>query len=211
MKKLEKKPLIICVCMILIQSVSYLFVKLLQGQTHLIGSTLDNSIPFINYFIIFYCLWYVLLFFVPYYLYIKDKNMFTKYIISYTLAVFISSIIFIIYPTEVIRPLLNNNNLLDIITNLIYKVDTPAINCLPSMHCAICTLFIISLSISKKSNNVIKIIINIMSILIMLSTLFVKQHVIIDALTGIVMMSIIFIYVNYNNRIVNKVKKLLNI
>ena len=45
----------------------------------------------------------------------------------------------------------------------------------------------------------------------MLSTVFVKQHVVIDIISGDILMTIIYLIVNNNKKIVNKTKKVLNI
>ena len=211
MKKLEKKPLLISVGLILFQSMSYLFIKLFQGTPHLLNSYIDSKIPFCNWFIIIYCTWHVLIFFLPYYLYKKDKNELAKYLSCYVLSIIISSIIFVIYPTTVARPTLENNNILNMLVNFIYFIDNPPINCLPSMHCAVSMLFVLSSFTSKKVPNKMKIFIFIISILIMLSTVFVKQHAFIDIITGDILMVFIYLYVNFNKKIVNRTKKLLNI
>lgn len=212
MKKNEKfKPLLIPLLLVSFQGLSFLFVKLFQSNIHIISNSIDDKIPFINYFIIPYCFWYVMLFTMPYFLYNKDKNSLCKYLASYIICVLITDVFFIIYPTGVIRPDLLNNNVLNIITNIIYYIDTPAVNCMPSMHCAISMLFILSACTSKKFNTTFKLLVTIISILIMLSTLFIKQHVLIDLITGNILMTIIFIFVNYNKKLVNKTKKLLNI
>ncbi len=210
-KKIEIKPLLFSIGLMIFQSLTYLLVKIFQGPTHLLNSPLDDKIPFISLFILIYVFWYFLLFFVPYNFYIKDKESFYKYVVSILIAILFSDIIFIIYPTEVIRPTIENTNVLNIITNLIYLVDTPAINCLPSMHCSISMLFILSTLFSKKTTKKYKTFIIISSILIMLSTLFVKQHVIIDLITGDLLMIIIFMYVNKSKKIVNYAKKILKI
>ena len=209
--KIEKKPVLITVSLIAFQSLSFLFVKLFQSNYHVLESTIDNQIPFNKWWILIYCSWHILIFYIPYYLYKKDKNTLAKYLVCYVASIIISSIIFIIYPTIVSRPALDNSNILHILTNFIYWLDNPAINCLPSMHCAISMLFIFSIFTSKKTSRNMKIFILIISILIMISTLFVKQHVVIDIVTGDIMMTFIYFCVNIDKKGVNKVKKLLNI
>lgn len=209
LKKLEIKPILFSIGLIGFQSLSFLFVKLFQGKTHLLNSSIDDKIQFLSIFILIYCLWYVLIFITPYYYYKRDKRVFYKYVTSYIISIIISSIVFVIYPTEVIRPTLENNNLFNIMTNIIYWVDNPAINCLPSMHCAISMLFILSAFDSKKTTVSYRLFISLSSIGIMLSTLFVKQHVMIDLITGNIMMTIIYLIVSYNPKLLNKVEKIL--
>ena len=209
-KKIELKPLLISVGLVLFQTIFFFTAKLLQGEPHLIGSTFDNNTPYCSFFIIFYVSWYLLLFIVPYYLYKKDKELLYKYIAGYSLMAIVAAIIFIIYPTTIVRAELGKG-IFDWITNIIYFVDTPAINCLPSLHCAISMLFILVSLVSKKATKQFKIPVIIISILVMISTLLVKQHVLIDLITGDLLMLIIFIYVNKSKRIVKFVQKLLKI
>lgn len=210
LKKLELKPLLISVGLVIFQSIFFFTAKLLQGEPHLIGNTFDHNTPFISFFILFYVSWYLLLFIVPYYLYKKDKPTLYKYIAAYSICAVTAAIIFVIYPTTLERGTLGKG-VFDFITSIIYWVDTPAINCLPSLHCAISMLFILVSLVSKKVTNKFRIPVITLSILIMISTLLVKQHVLIDLITGDILMLVIFIIVNYSKNIVNFVQKLLKI
>ena len=74
MKKIEKKPLLIAIALILIQSMGYLITKFFEGTPHLISNAIDAKIPFSIYAVIPYSSWFFLLIIVPYILYKKDKN-----------------------------------------------------------------------------------------------------------------------------------------
>ncbi len=211
LKKIKFKPLLVTVSLIAIQTTLYFISKLFQGQPHLIGNFIDEVIPFNSLFIIPYYLWYALIFIVPYYLFLKDKDMFYKYIICYVFTALISNTIFLFYPTMVIRPEIEVTNITTFLTNFIYIIDNPAINCFPSLHCAISMLFILTSCTSKKINNKFKIFIFFMSVLVMLSTLFTKQHVFVDLVSGDIIALIVFIIFRKNKIIVNKMKELLKI
>ena len=210
-KKIQFKPLCISIGMIIFQTIFYFMAKLFQGNAHVIGGFIDDKIPFCNIFIIPYCIWYVLVFVVPYYLYIKDTEALSKYVSSYLVCSIIADIIFVIYPTIVIRPDIENTGFLNFVTNFIYWTDTPPINCMPSLHCAISILFILATFSSKYVSKFFKIFIFIISIIIMMSTLFIKQHVFIDFITGITLMIYIYIFVINNTLILDKTKKLLRL
>ena len=211
MKKLELKPFLISIGLILSQTVFFFLTKLLQSDYHIIGNAIDQKIQFNSLAIIPYYIWYILLLVVPYYLYRKDKEMLCKFIASYILCVFISSIIFVCYPTTVLRPEIKPDSLLNFMTWFIYKADTPAVNCLPSLHCAISMLFTLSAFCSKNVSLKFKITIAILSILVMISTLVIKQHVFIDLVTGDVLMTICFLLMYNNQFVLSKIKKLLKI
>ena len=67
MKKLEKKPILLSVGLVVFESLLYFVSKILQGPAHIMNGTIDNAIPFCVYFIIPYCFWYLLIFYIPYY------------------------------------------------------------------------------------------------------------------------------------------------
>lgn len=208
-KKIEYKPLILTVALIAFQSLCYFISKLLGGNPTLIGGVIDNKIPFNIWFIIPYCIWYLLIFLIPYYLYKKDKNIFTKYFLAYSLSTFIANIIFIAYPTCVDRPIVTGTSLIELMTRIVFWIDTPAQNCFPSLHCAVSMLFILYMFECKKAPMYLKILTTIMSILIMMATLFTKQHVFIDLVSGDILAIISYIIVGKFKKTNKKVKELL--
>lgn len=211
MKKLKLKPIIIAILLVVFQSICYATSRTLNSNIHLIGGIIDDKIAFNIYFMIPYMCWYFLLFIVPYYLFIKDKNSFSKYCLSFILVTLIANIVFAIYPTTVIRPQVTGNNILELLTRFIFWIDTPPLNCFPSQHCAMSMLWLLFIDTSKKSNNIVKIIITILSISIMIATLFVKQHVFIDLVSGDIIAICVFIVIKYENKLTNKFKELLKI
>ncbi len=211
LKKIEIKPLITTIVLILIQTAMFFLSKLVQGNPHIIGNFIDEAIPFNVWFIIPYYSWYILIFAVPYYIFLKDKNRFYKYIINYFFISLFANIIFLFYPSIVIRPEFETTGILTFMTNFIYWIDNPAINCFPSLHCAISMLFILIICTMKNANIRFKIFIFFMSILIMFSTLFTKQHVFVDLVSGDILALIVYILFNNNKKIVKKMQELLKL
>ena len=211
LKKIEIKPLLTTVALILFQLVIFFVNKLIQGTPHQIGNFIDDAIPFNSLFIIPYYIWYLLIFIVPYYIYLKDKTKFYRYIIDYIVITLIANVVFIIYPSIVIRPEIEVTNITTFLTNFIYVIDTPAINCFPSLHCAISMLFILTTCTIKSANTKYKIFIFIMSVLIMLSTLFTKQHVFIDLVSGDILAFVVYLIFRNNKKIVKKMQELLKL
>lgn len=209
-EKIEIKPLIATVCLVCIQSILYFVSKLLQGNLNLIGNTIDTKIPFVPAFFIPYCIWYLMIFIIPYYLYCKDKDKFIKYTIAYILCSMIGNIVFISYPSTVARPTVTGTDIFSLIAKFIYWIDTPT-NCFPSLHCAISMLFILYICESKNTNIITKISVCIISILIMLSTLFTKQHVFIDFISGDIIALIVYLIVKPSKKLPNYIKTKLNI
>lgn len=209
-KKLEIKPIITTISLVCIQSILYFISKLLQGDLNLVGNVIDTKIPFVPAFFIPYCIWYLMIFIIPYYLYCKDKDKFIKYTMAYILCSMIGNIVFISYPSTVARPTVTGTDIFSLIAKFIYWIDTPT-NCFPSLHCAISMLFILYVCESKNTNIITKISVCIISILIMLSTLFTKQHVVVDFISGDILALIVYLIVKPSKKLPNYIKTKLNI
>ncbi len=209
-KKLEIKPIITTISLVCIQSILYFISKLLQGDLNLVGNVIDTKIPFVPAFFIPYCIWYLMIFIIPYYLYCKDKDKFIKYTMAYILCSMIGNIVFISYPSTVARPTVTGTDIFSLIAKFIYWIDTPT-NCFPSLHCAISMLFILYTCESKNTNIITKISVCIISILIMLSTLFTKQHVVVDFISGDMLALIVYLIVKPSKKLPNYIKTKLNI
>lgn len=208
MKKIEVKPILVAILLIIFQSILYTLSKVFCVTPHLIGNSIDAKIPFVLIFIIPYVFWYLMLFIMPYKMYQKDKTNFYKYIITTILIVIIANIIFVCYPTIVNRPELIGNNILVKLTKIIYAIDTPALNCFPSLHCGFSMLFILHICTSNKQSNSFKIFTLISSILVMASTLLIKQHVFIDLISGDLLATIVYLFVRQEKKLTSKIKQL---
>ena len=209
-EKIEIKPIITTISLVCIQSILYFISKLLQGDLNLVGNVIDTKIPFVPVFFIPYCIWYLMIFIIPYYLYCKDKDKFIKYTMAYILCSMIGNIVFISYPSTVARPTVTGTDIFSLIAKFIYWIDTTT-NCFPSLHCAISMLFILYICESKNTNIITKISVCIISILIMLSTLFTKQHVVVDFISGDILALIVYLIVKTSKKLPNYIKTKLNI
>lgn len=181
--------------LVIYQSLLYLISKLTPIKTTILTSTIDSRIPFIPYFIYFYILWYVMLFIVPYLLYKSDKEIFKKYFVSTFISITIAGLIYILFPTSIVRASINGSGITNFIVKFIYLIDTPIMNCFPSMHCIISFLFIFSVIGCRNLSNKYKWVISILSCLIVISTLLVKQHVVVDVISGFIISSFVYFIV----------------
>jgi membrane-associated phospholipid phosphatase len=186
--------------MLVLQMITYALVKLFQTNYHTFNYSLDNKIPFIPQMIIIYNLFYPMIFITFHSIYKKDKQTFNKGIIAAIIGYIIADIIFIIYPVEMIRPDITNLHV-DPITRLIitltYNIDSPAINCFPSIHCIYCMNCIYTIIKTNNLNKRSKIIYIITLSLIILSVLIVKQHYIFDILSALIIVIISNIISNF--------------
>lgn len=189
--KRRVKLIIVITMLILFQSLIYFLTKFLQGEPNILTSNFDERLPFISQFVYFYIAWYVMLLVIPYLIYKNGKEEFYKYLTTYIISIIICGMIFVIFPTTVIKPIIEENNISNKLVQLIYIMDFPIINCLPSIHCLISYLYMFGITKTKMTRQN-KCIVYIVSVLIVLSTLFIKQHVIYDAIVSLIIASIVW-------------------
>lgn len=156
---------------------------------------IDRIIPFNKFFIIPYVLWYFYIFIVFIYFFFKDKKLYHKTLLAYNLGMIACFIIYYLFQTTTPRPVLNGNDFFTKLIFYIYSNDQP-FNCFPSIHSLSSYLMIAAALKLEKSNKWVNILIGTISLLIILSTLFIKQHVLLDALSAIILGDIIFKLVN---------------
>lgn len=148
---------------------------------------LDDLVPFCEWFLIPYLFWFVFLVGMHLYTLLYDIDTFNrmmKYIIiTYSAAI----IIYLIFPTrQELRPVsFERDNILTRFIAEFYQFDTNT-NVCPSIH-VIGSLAVMEAALwSKKINsNGIKAAFVVMAVLICLSTVFMKQHSIIDLLAAL--------------------------
>jgi membrane-associated phospholipid phosphatase len=144
---------------------------------------IDNNIPTLSIFVIPYCLFfaYVYLFLlVSLRLSLKQYQQIT---LAFIIASCVSYLVFIFYPTYVESIHLNNHTIFDSLVNWIYSVDR-RFNAFPSGHVfytTLCAIYIL------KWERRFKLIYLPLAVLIILSTVFIKQHYTPDIIGGLVL------------------------
>ena len=171
----------------------YFIVKQFIPSYHLITLNIDDKMPLVPFFIIFYSIWYPYLFVVFYFIFKKDKDKFKSLIKKSILCAVIADLCFIIYPTMVTRPEVNGyNSLISLMLYITYMTDIP-VNCFPSLHCIFALLVMYAVTFDKNMNKVFRILVGIISPLICLSTVLVKQHSVIDVVGALFLSCIIYV------------------
>lgn len=172
-------------------NISYFLLNNSKRGASSLATLLDQSIPFMKIFIIPYVAWYGFIIITFIYLCIKDKDAYYKTLISYDIGLVICYIVYFVYQTTVQRPIINDNDILSRMTLLIYKMDQPY-NCFPSIHVLTCYLMIKGINMSTARTKLNSILVTVISVIIIISTLFTKQHVVLDAVGGIFIADIVF-------------------
>lgn len=192
MKYLKEKFIPLCFMVSLpIISLIYRMVNNPDRGVNSLITDIDRGIPFLKIFVVPYILWYVFVFGVLFYFCIKDRNLYYRTLIACNISIIICCITYFFYQTMVPRPLLTGNDILTRMVGFVYRNDQPY-NCFPSIHSLTSYLMLKAISVSHIKNRKNHLIIGGMAFLIILSTFFIKQHVILDAVSAILLGDIVF-------------------
>lgn len=144
---------------------------------------IDEKIPYTPQFIVIYILWYPMIAFFPVLLYYCSASGYAVYMVAITTDILISLAVYLVYPSSFERPA-PPDGFWGWIMRIVYRCDYKGKNCMPSMHCSMCFI-IIAFSVSVKGIPLwMRMVFSIISVLIVFSTVFTKQHVIIDVITA---------------------------
>ena len=192
--------------MIPIINVNYILASILAKRGHDLTIKLDNIIPFNSIFIIPYVYWYLYIVIGFIFILVNSRKDYIRVFISFFIGMSVCYIVYYLYPTEISRPTIINSNILNYLVNIIYSLDRP-VNCFPSLH-VLTTYFIMRYTKYKNSKKKFYYT-EIVGVLIIISTLFIKQHFIADVISAIVLAEVIILLVRKIDD--SKIEKLLNL
>lgn len=157
-----------------------------EARCHVVHSVVDDKIPFVEYFVIFYVFWYLLVGGSLLYFMLFDVESFKHLQIFLIVTQVVAVIIYIFWPSvQYLRPAeFPRENVCTRILSIIYSFDTPTGVC-PSMHVAF-SLAVLSTWLKKQDTKLwVKILITIDVVLICFAVMFVKQHSFVDVVAAI--------------------------
>ncbi|MCH1627331.1 phosphatase PAP2 family protein [Ferdinandcohnia quinoae] len=190
-KYIKKAPYLLFLLVIPLLAIIYTLLNNRANNAVDISTTFDQAIPFLPIFIIPYIIWYAYIFCYLIYFCFKDTTVFIKSLILITMGELVCFVIYYFFQTTVPRPTLSGDGFLTMLVQWIYSNDQPY-NCFPSIH--VLTTFVIMLaSINIKNKHILNTIsIHVIGSLIILSTLFVKQHVIFDMIGSMLLVTFLY-------------------
>ena len=161
-------------------------------QYHVIHTVFDDYIPFCEYFIIPYLLWFPYMFCaVAYFIFWNDnKREYYQLTKNLCMGMTIFLIVSFIYPNgQMLRPVtFEHDNMFVHMVQWLYASDTPT-NILPSIH--VFNSLAIHRAITScqrlQNHRGIRMASWILTLLIVLSTMFLKQHSVVDVCLGVTM------------------------
>lgn len=164
----------------------------------MIYSPIDSKIPFCEYFIVPYYLWfpYIAVTVAAFVFLDKEKKDFTRLCITLGFGMTFFLLFSFLYPNAIsLRPqTMAHDNLFTTLTRMIYASDTST-NVFPSIHCFNSLAVCAAIWHNKRMNQypLLTISSTVLCALIILSTMFVKQHSIIDVIGAFVMFILLYI------------------
>jgi membrane-associated phospholipid phosphatase len=171
--------------------------KYITSQYWVSYTPLDDKIPFIGEFVVAYIAWFPAIWGIGIFLLFFDSDAFKRYVWSIIIGYSFSLLVFFVFPNgQNLRP--DSFSHSDIFTDMVqafYANDTNT-NVLPSMHVIGASAVTFAVFDSKKLRKPWLCAASvILAILIDLSTVFIKQHSILDVWAGLAVSAVIYITV----------------
>ena len=157
------------------------------GPRHSIHAPLDDKIPFLPWFIVPYIIWFVYIPALMLYMCFTDPRRFRRQVLTLFSGAYFCGLIFLLYPSAIdFRPAPQGRDLFSALCRMIYASDQP-VNVFPSLHCYEALAIHLSTFHGDfgKKHPVLRAGSLVLVILICLSTLFVKQHSVLDLIAGV--------------------------
>ena len=156
------------------------------GRFAILETWLDAYIPFAPYFVFAYYLYYPwVLLPIPI---LRDRQVFYHTIFAFWLLQTTALVSYLALPSRMVRPVLTGDGIAMDMVRAMYKAD-PGFNLLPSLHVAHSTL--IALVFWKYGRKYFPVV-AAGTLMISISTVFIKQHYVIDIPAGLVYAGVAF-------------------
>ncbi len=182
----------------------YLLFFLLLEQRNTAGNCwssdlpIDQLIPFCPVFLVFYCLWYPLLVGMGLYLLGCDAPAYRRYMAYLAITFFLSELIWFLLPSQQnLRPqLLAPEGVFTPGFTLLYRIDTNT-NVFPSAH----VVGAVGAALAAwdcprlRKRSAVPTVITVLAALICLSTVLVKQHAVLDVVSGLILSALAALWV----------------
>lgn len=115
---------------------------------------------------------------------LREKEIKYRFFTADLYARIICFLFFVFYPTTNVRPELVGNGIFVQGMRFLYQIDKP-VNLFPSIHCMASWFCCIGIRGDKKVPGWYKIVSVMIAVLVFISTLVTKQHVIVDVIGGV--------------------------
>jgi membrane-associated phospholipid phosphatase len=186
LKKLQKLVPLLWLLSIPLLGTLYSMQNHVKPVVHVLSTQLDRATPFVPFFSVFYFIWYPFIFITLFLIFQKKSFAYYQTIVAVCIGILLANVIFLVFPTLVPRPQLGEG--WNFFVPITYRLDEPY-NGFPSIHVLTCYLMLRGSGALAKLS---RLAVTVIAWLIILSTLFIKQHVIADVAAGIALGEIVF-------------------
>ncbi|HAQ07332.1 MAG TPA: phosphoesterase [Bacillus bacterium] len=160
-------------------------------DAQILSTKFDASIPFISIFIVPYIFWYVFILGYLIYFWYKDSTVYLKTLTVIVIGELACFVVYFFFQTTVPRPVLSGDGIFIDLVRMIYSHDQPY-NAFPSIHVLTTFAIILGNLNIRKNHPFHSLFVPVMGSLIIISTLFVKQHYILDMFGSMFLTSFIY-------------------
>lgn len=180
-------------CTLLLQILVFQGTKpLMAGAYHYnLETAWDMAIPFLPWTVLIYAGAFVYWFIATILILRGSKENAFRFLCSHCIGLLIALLFFLFLPTTNTRPEVQNGGLWNFGMKLVYALDTP-VNLFPSLHCELSWLCYLALKKVPGFPRSGKVLACVFSLLVFVSTLTTKQHILIDVLGGWLIAEIVF-------------------
>jgi membrane-associated phospholipid phosphatase len=184
--------------------VAYYLPRFITGKNvkyHQLKTRLDDKTPFVNWFVVFYLIAYIAAVAAPFATIIfGGEQALFRWLICIGAFSAVSFAAYLFYPTICPRDKnakkLRNGSVFDRAVAFVYRHDDPPISCCPSFHNGVIWLALFFyVAIFPSLNIIIAAALGALAVLVSLSTLFIRQHYLIDVVVSIIIAFVITLLV----------------
>ncbi len=167
---------------------------------HVIHSSLDSLVPFCEYFVIPYFLWfaYIAVTVLWFMFKNKDEKEYMQLIFNLGIGMTVFIIVSWVYPNgHFLRPIsFPRDNVFTDMVRFLYSIDTPT-NVLPSIHVynSIAAFIAIARCRALKNNRLVVGGTFILTVSIVAATMFLKQHTVVDVVLALALNVVVYLLV----------------
>ena len=179
-------PLLYIAIFTAVYFVWFLALEKFREPVLIVHSTIDDMIPFCQYFVIPYLLWFLYIFGTfLFFLFTSKEDLANVSRYMFT-GMIVCLVIYTIIPTGLqLRPVITGNDICSWLTTLVYSNDTST-NVCPSIHVfnSLAVTTVINRSKVIRHKKIVKVLTITLALSICLSTVMLKQHSVIDVFWG---------------------------
>lgn len=190
----KKYPLALAIFYTVFHFIVFFILEAVIEPKFIINCFIDDYIPFCEYFILPYLLWFLYIPAVVLYLIKYDVKSYWKLVIMLFGGNIICLVLYMIFPNSVVvKEAVPDNNIFCTMVNMLYANDTPT-NVCPSMH--VLDTFAAHIALAKsptmKNRRRVTLFSLVFLILICIATVTLKQHSIIDVFASFILIFILW-------------------